>query len=347
MSDPRAEWGFLGRRLLVVSRFPPAQDGIARYAGQLDLVLREGRELVELGIPFGGGDRVRALWGGMRPLRIILHAGRAREVLVHYHPHYFIRGRWGNRLLSYAALAIVARTLRTAWIVHEPDDPRPDEIGRRGRLQFAVEERLRRAFWAGADALVFHSETERAAFTRRFPGRRAERVHAHGAFFVPETRESRGEARAALGVAADRKLVLLIGFLSPHKGYERAIAAFSEANLDDADLHIVGSPIRPTPEVERHVAELREHAARTPRLFLHERFVSDEDFDRWVRAADVLLTPYHSAASSGVMARAQMLGTPVITSAAGGLAEQAGPADRAFGTQAELVAALRQVGRSS
>jgi glycosyltransferase involved in cell wall biosynthesis len=343
MTDPREEWAFLGDSVLHVSRFPPAQDGIARYAGQLDAILAPGRRVLRLGIPLGGGDRVRALWGGVRPLRIALHARGYGEVLVEYHPDYFVRGSWLNRLASYAALAAVSRLRRTTWIVHEADPERAVEIGRRGKAQFAVEEWLRRRLWGRAGALVFHSEWERRCFAQRFPGDRREHVVTHGSFFTPEATASRGEARRALGLDPDAALLLCIGFLSPHKGYERVIACFERAAIAGAQLHIVGSAIRPTPDVEEHVAHLHRLAAATPGIELHETFVSDEDFDRWIRAADAVLTPYHESSSSGVMARAHMLGARVITSAAGGMAEQASPDDLRFGTDEELVEALRAV----
>jgi glycosyltransferase involved in cell wall biosynthesis len=343
---PRDEWAFVGRRVVVVSRFPPARDGIARYAGQLNDVLSTGRELLRLGVPFGGGDRTRALWGGLRPLRIVVHARGFDEVLVHYHPHYFVRGAFLNRLMSYVALAVVARLRRTTWIVHEPDDVLPVEVGRRGLAQFAIEERVRRALWAGADTLVFHSEWEQRRFDQRFPPGRKDRrelVVTHGSFFTAEATLARPEARRRLNLPADGVVLLCIGFISPHKEYERVIDALDVAAREEVELHIVGTPIRPMPDVERHVEELRRLAAERPRVHLHEQFVSDEDFDCWVRAADAVLTPYRESSSSGVMARAQLLGTTVITSAAGGMAEQAGPADLSFATQEELVEAIRTV----
>lgn len=343
MSDARGEWAFLGRTLLHVSRFPPAADGIARYAGQLDELLRTDRDVATLGIPLGGGDRVRALWGGVRPLRIVLHARGRDEVLVQYHPHYYVRGRWGNRVLSYAALGAVARLRRSAWVVHELDEPRRSPLGRRGRAQFAVEEAVRRWFWRGARTLVFHSEADRARFAERFPGRREEHLVSHHAFFVPAAHDSRAGARAALGLPADRTILLLIGFLSPHKGYERAIEAFRRAALPAAELHVVGTPIRPMPDVAAHVEELHRLAGEIDALHVHERYVDDAEFDRWILAADAVLTPYLEAASSGVMARARLLGTRVVTSAAGGLAEQIAPGDIAFTTDDELLAALRAV----
>lgn len=345
MSDPAAEWGFLGPRVLVVSRFPPARDGIARYAAQLDDALRAGRTLRELGIPLGGGDRVRALWGGLRPLRILLHSRGFPEILVHYHPHYYVRGGGLSRLAGFLALGLVARARRTSWVVHEVDG-RPPPQGRKRWLRFRYEEALRRWMWRGAHRLVFHSDFERRRFDDRYPaprGGRAVAIVSHSGHFTPATDEDRSAARRALGLDERVAIVLCIGFLSPHKNYEAAVAAIASDPPDAFELHVVGTPIRPMPDVQAHVERLRALARAHPWLQMREEYVSDEDFDRWVRAADAVLTPYAEAASSGVMARAQLLGTPVITSAQGGMAEQATAADHVVGDGAGLLAAVRQV----
>jgi glycosyltransferase involved in cell wall biosynthesis len=163
----------------------------------------------------------------------------------------------------------------------------------------------------------------------------------HGAHFTTTVRATHAEARERLGLPADRTLLVMIGFLSPSdpdKGYDRAIAAARA--VPDVELHIVGSPIREAPEVDALLAQLRA-AAREPRIHLHEGFVDDEAFDLWLRAADAVLTPYRTGSSSGVLARARLLGTPFVTSDAGGLAEQAGPDDFVVRDDAELIAAVR------
>ena len=329
-----SDWGFLARRVLMVSRFPPAPDGIARYADQLARALEPGREVVRF------GDEV---WGHVRPLRILPAARRADEVLVHWHPDYYFRFGWASRLASYLALALVFRARRTTVLVHELDPPRPREIGRRGRAQYALEEALRRLMWRGVDRVAFHSDWERRAF--RFPIRESRMVD-HGAAFVPAADLPAGEARARLGLPGGPVILACLGVISPHKGWDRAIAAFAAAGREDAQLHLVGTPIRPLPDVSAHVEALRAAAARTPGVHFAERYLSDEEFDLWIRAADALLLPYRSAASSGVMARAALLGTPVITTGAGGLAGQAAPGDVVVADDAELAAQVAAAGRA-
>ena len=60
----------------------------------------------------------------------------------------------------------------------------------------------------------------------------------------------------------------------------------------------------------------------------------------WLAAADWLVLPYRRSWSSGVLARAQALGTPAIVAAVGGLPEQAGDGDMVFDDDEGLRAAL-------
>jgi glycosyltransferase involved in cell wall biosynthesis len=335
--------------VLVVSPFPPAEDGIARYADQLVKTLAD-RTFVRLALPGGEGEFVHRLWGGPRPLWILPAARGVDDVLVMYHPDYYIQGGLLGQLAGHIALWLVSRLRRTTFVVHEPEHPRATEIGRRGKLEFWLLESVRRRVWAGVAGVVFHTDWERKRFAARFPGRarRTERLVTHGAFFTSGVQASAAEARRRLQLPGDRVILLCIGFLSPEKpdkGYERAIAAVREAGLEQVELRIVGSPIRrPVPEVELYVEKLRKLAAETPNVTLHERFVSDEEFDLWILAADAVVVPYRAASSSGVVARAHLLGTRLIASAVGGIADQLRPEDLRFKTDEELVEAIRSLG---
>jgi glycosyltransferase involved in cell wall biosynthesis len=341
-------WDFLGRRVLVVSPFPPRPDGIGTYAVQLVRALSEGREITRLGLPGSDADASRRLYGGPRPLWILAHARGVDDVLVMYHPHYYVQRRLAGRLAGYAALFALTRLKSTTFVVHEQDDPRPDPVGRPGRLSFWLEERLRRRLWARRVTLVFHTEWEQRRFAERFPGRgRTERLAGHGDFFTTPVDATPSEARAELGIAKDRMILLCIGFFSPEKpdkGYDAAIRAFGEAAVDGVELHVVGSAIaRPVEAVRRYVEELRSLAAETPNVHLHEGFVSDEEFDLWLRATDVVVIPYREASSSGVLARAHLLGARVICRRVGGLANQLRDGDIGFDTDEDLVLAIRRL----
>jgi hypothetical protein len=56
---------------------------------------------------------------------------------------------------------------------------------------------------------------------------------------------------------------------------------------------------------------------------LHNQYVSDEQFDRWLVASDVVVLPYRNIWSSGVLERALLYDRKVIATAVGGLSHQA------------------------
>jgi beta-1,4-mannosyltransferase len=158
---------------------------------------------------------------------------------------------------------------------------------------------------------------------------------------------SRGDARARLDLPVGSTILLCIGTLAPHKGVDRVIGALARTALPGVELHVVGRPIRPMPDALHHAEELRRLAADTPGVYMHERYVSDEEFDLWIRAADVVVTAYRSAASSGVVERAHLLGTPLLTSGAGGIGEQVREGDIQFEDDAALEAGIRRIARGA
>ena len=122
-------------------------------------------------------------------------------------------------------------------------------------------------------------------------------------------------------------MFLSIGFIQPHKGFDRAIRAFRGLGERGARLYVVGSLRLDEGEYATHLDELRELAAQTPGVDLVVGYVSDELFDRWIVAADYVVLPYRHIWSSGVAERAAIYHRPVIVTRVGGLAEQVADRD--------------------
>jgi glycosyltransferase involved in cell wall biosynthesis len=80
---------------------------------------------------------------------------------------------------------------------------------------------------------------------------------------------------------------------------------------------------------------------------LEERFLDDDELDLWIQAADAVLAPYRSAASSSVVARARLLGTRVVATDVGGLPEQLGSEDILVTTDAEFRKAISDLASAS
>ncbi|HEY4375961.1 MAG TPA: glycosyltransferase family 4 protein, partial [Acidimicrobiales bacterium] len=181
---------------------------------------------------------------------------------------------------------------------------------------------LKKMFRAAA-AIDVHVAEHRDVLVEK-AGVRAERITLvdHGADFVARTTVDQATARRSLGLPADGYLFLSIGFVAPHKGFDRAIRAFAGLGDQGAELHVVGSVRVDDPIANDHRRQLERLAAETPGVHLHLGFVGDEAFDRWIVAADTVVLPYRHIWSSGVAERAALYGRPVIATRVGGLTDQ-------------------------
>jgi glycosyltransferase involved in cell wall biosynthesis len=248
-------------------------------------------------------------------------------VVVHYETGLYFRPRspFTHVLTSASLWYLTLRRSNVEIVLHEANVPpnrwRPDY--RMLGMAFA---RAR---------LAFHTDAERIALERAYRIRTRWRLIDHTEGVTVHARLSREQARERLGLEVEGPLFVCAGFLQADKGFDRAIRAFGAAG-SPGRLYVVGSVRIPSEATDRHVRELSALAASTPRVKLLEAFVSDEDFDAWVEAADRIVLPYRRAWSSGALARSQRLGTPALVSNAGGLAEQAGPDDVVFETEDAL-----------
>src|SRR5205085_3047450 len=111
-----------------------------------------------------------------------------------------------------------------------------------------------------------------------------------------------------------------------------ALRAFARLQADGggagpvtARLDVVGSVRVDEPAYVQHLEELKLLAERTRGATVHAGYVSDEAFDRWLVAANVVVLPYRHIWSSGVIERAALYDRPVIMTKVGGLPAQARP----------------------
>ena len=320
-------------KILVVSSYPPRHCGIGTYAHDQVAHLRAQGHVVTVLSPPDGDGQIRAPFlGGRAFLQAGLIGGGFDRIVVHFQPALYYRPRRpvSKVTTSLGLLALsMARGPRLEVVVHEADEPR------RWRPDFV----LLRAALARAGRISFHTGAEWEALERAY------HVEVRGAIITHQVEVtsglSREEARAALNLGdAEGPVFVCAGFLQPSKGYERAVDAFEAARTNGARLYIVGSVRDRTPENTTYARGLARRAGEVPGVRFVDRFLSGDEFDRWVVAADWVVLPYRRSWSSGVLARAQALGTPAIVAAVGGLPEQAGERDMVFDDDEGLRAAL-------
>jgi glycosyltransferase involved in cell wall biosynthesis len=101
---------------------------------------------------------------------------------------------------------------------------------------------------------------------------------------------AQGEARAALGVAAERMVLVYVGLLDETHDLRPAVEAVVAAERDDLELRIVGDgPAR---------AAVVARAGGSPRIAFLGRVPHDE-VPRHIAVADLCLAPYDSRAFAG------------------------------------------------
>ncbi|MCW2623040.1 MAG: glycosyltransferase [Frankiales bacterium] len=305
----------------MVSPYPPLRDGIAAYAVQAVAALRaEGHDVEVLSPGPSAAHHHLDLAGPRGALALARRVRNYDRVIVQFHPDIFYRlhGSARDRLKTSLALTAAFRRARHVEVRLHEIDYRTGRLSGPGGL-------ASRLLWRSVDRVTVHTDGERDEFIKAF-GVRPDRVvlAPHGEHFARRTRHDRASARRSLGLPEHGHVFLAIGFIQPHKGFDRAVRAFAGLGAEGAQLHVVGSVRVEEPAYVAHLDELRNLVEATAGAHLHTGFVSDELFDRWVVASDTVVLPYRHIWSSGVMERAALYGVPVLATAVGGLAEQAG-----------------------
>jgi glycosyltransferase involved in cell wall biosynthesis len=325
-------------RILIVAPYPPTRDGIGAYAVQQAATLRAQGHLVEVLSPLPSAAHHHLELRGWRgPLALAKRTPQYERVIVHFHVDMFYPAplspqQWVAVTAGLTAAFSRARSLDL--IIHEINYG----WGRRASAR-----RMMRTMFRATTRVLVHTATEKRLLCEAFalPSRSVTLLQ-HGSDFIRRTEADRGAARRLLGVPEDAFIFLAIGFVQPHKGYDRAIRAFDGLGSRGCRLYIVGSIRVEDPEYVAHLDELRQLAADRPGVELRIEYVSDERFDGWLVAADVVVLPYRYIWSSSVLERARLYDRPVIASDVGGLRDQSYSKVSWITTDQELAVAMHR-----
>jgi glycosyltransferase involved in cell wall biosynthesis len=125
---------------------------------------------------------------------------------------------------------------------------------------------------------------------------------------------SKAGARKELGV--DRPMVLFFGYIRPYKGLGVLIDAFARAlEKMDAVLYIVGEFYEGK---DGYLGQL-ERLGIEDRVTVVDRYVPNEEVEKYFAACDLVVLPYLSATQSAVVQIAYGFNKPVVVTAVGGL----------------------------
>ncbi|MBI4881978.1 MAG: glycosyltransferase [Planctomycetes bacterium] len=288
--------------------------GVNRYGRMLALELgaRPGVELVETDLALTGNARADAA-----------AAQRAGEALsaadvVHVQYNRMIWGEgWRQVRLLRAFIEGSAAPLVASLHDVYPRDPwrawrkRPKSLG--GKIGKWAKDLGRRLPANRALSLLF----ERSA-------------HVIGHFVEPRADlPERSAARRALGVEA-RRVVTLLGFIHPRKGYDLAVDALPLVP-QDVLLVFAGAP---SPGNERALEKWVRRARRSGagERLLVTGHVSEETLSLWLAATDLAICPFRFFSASGSLATWISTGRPILCHALPQVEEYRKVAKDAFAT---------------
>jgi glycosyltransferase involved in cell wall biosynthesis len=167
-----------------------------------------------------------------------------------------------------------------------------------------------------ADAFLVQSEEDRSRLLRVVRNAKVA-VNPHPIYDVfNRGRYTKERAREELGVSG--RVLLFFGYVRPYKGVGVLLDAFAEiVRRMEAVLFVVGEIYEGR---ERYAALVKQLGIEN-RVRMIDRYVANEEVEKYFAAADLVVLPYLSATQSGVVQVAYGFDKPVVVTAVGGLSE--------------------------
>jgi glycosyltransferase involved in cell wall biosynthesis len=213
---------------------------------------------------------------------------------------------------AYASIAGLAKRMRPATrgrIAYLCHNVMPHETS-------PVDRALIKLGLGRADAFLVQSEEDRSRLLRVVRNAKVA-VNPHPIYDVfNRGRYTKERAREELGVSG--RVLLFFGYVRPYKGVGVLLDAFAEiVRRMEAVLFVVGEIYEGR---ERYAALVKQLGIEN-RVRMIDRYVANEEVEKYFAAADLVVLPYLSATQSGVVQVAYGFDKPVVVTAVGGLSE--------------------------
>lgn len=324
-------------RIAFISTYPPIECGIGSYTYFLRQAMAETpNELHVVSQSGASGENVYPAYSGDEPglaKQIFDTAVKITPDIVHIQHEFGLYGE----LDGISVLELVYRFKSTGIPVVITFHTVTTEIPYRKRL-------ILDALAREASAVIVHEKTHVKILEQSY-GVEPARINLipHGAREI----EPVADAKSLLGLDG-KKVVLMVGYFRPTKGFDRMLDVFPELvnSIPDGCLVIAGKLRRL--EFSEYRNLLFEKISNSPVKDNIEVFrgqFPQKTFDTIISAADVMVFPYSAGAQSGVMAHALSFGKPVVTSRLPAFINTVNSAEAGFtaDTDKEYIDALKKL----
>jgi beta-1,4-mannosyltransferase len=122
-----------------------------------------------------------------------------------------------------------------------------------------------------------------------------------------ENELGRAEARDSLDVPESSTVFLFFGNICPYKGIRGLVDAFEELSIRDKYLYVVGNP-----KSDWFEYELRERCRPVEGVRSNFQYVPDNEIQRYMNAADVVVLPFRDITTSGSAILAMSFGKALV-----------------------------------
>ncbi len=143
------------------------------------------------------------------------------------------------------------------------------------------------------------------------------RVIPHGAREIKPIKN----AKKILGISPTTKVILMIGYFAPHKGFEDIIDLWPEIveklkEKGEDVLLIIAGKVRTVAQIEygNMLFNKINESPHRDKIRVIRGQISQQSFDTVISAADVVVLPYKKVSQSGVFAHCLAFGKPTVIS---------------------------------
>lgn len=297
-------------RIAFVSTYPPIECGIATYTSFLTDALRKKEIDVYIISHYGGqGKNVFSCFDYEDKdlsYKIFDMVVRLSPDLVHIQHEFNLFGRNYGVSITPLYMLLKMNNIPSVTTLHTIYDKNIDEH----KILFSF-------FCKYSDQIIVHESYQRDVLLKELNNQELDSkisVIPHGAREV----HSIENAKQMLKIDSDTKVVLMIGYFSPYKNFEKIIEIWPQVikNYNGKVILVIAGKLR-TIAYTDYRNMLFERINTSPAkeyIKVIRGQISQDSFDKIISAADVVVMPYKKISQSGIFANCMAFGKPVITS---------------------------------
>ena len=298
-------------RIGFISTYPPIECGIATYTQYLTDALRDQKmDIYVVSHRGGNGKNVFAAFDyedGDLAEKAFSMMTRLTPDIVHIQHEFGLYGKhYGVSviplILKFRLAGIpVVTTLHTVY----------NEVSREHLV-------IIRAIIENSDAIIVHETYQMEALKHYFKEKHLlDKIHVvpHGAREIKPVEN----AKVSLGIPDNTKVILMLGYFRPTKGFERIIKLWSrivERHKTNDILLMVAGKTRGI-EYRDYRNMLFNEINSSPAIDTIKVIrgqISQDSFDTILSASDIVALPYSISSQSGIVAHCLAFGRPIVTS---------------------------------